>query len=112
MQRFDELLAAGGEDFGLDLVVYAGDRSTAGPLWHDGVRCLVGSSSDTAELRAFDISDPQSLDGVGRCRRFPGGELVQLATIPLDTTPLDTIPLDTTPIDTTPLDTTPIGDAP
>jgi hypothetical protein len=86
MQRFDELLAtARGEDPRLDLVVYAGDRSTAGPLWHDGVRCLVGSSSDTAELEAFDIADPQSLDGLGRCRQFPGGALVQLATTPLET---------------------------
>jgi hypothetical protein len=78
--RFDELLAgATSEDSGIDLIVYAGDRSTAGPLWHDGVRCLVGSSNDTAELGAFGIADPRSLDCVGRCRRFPGGELVQLA---------------------------------
>ncbi len=86
--RFDELLAvANREDSGIDLIVYAGDRSTAGPLWHDGVRCLVGSSSDTAELDAFDITDPTSLDGVGRCRRLPGGDLVQLATssVPLET---------------------------
>ena len=87
MKRFDELLAASGEDSGLDLVVYAGDRSTAGPLWHDGVRCLVGSSSDTAELKAFDIADPQSL---ARCRQvdvgtFPAVNSFKLATIPLDT---------------------------
>jgi hypothetical protein len=78
--RFDELLAGAiSKDSGIDLIVYAGDRSTAGPLWQDGVRCLVGSSNDTAELGAFGIEDPRSLDGVGRCRRFPGGELVQLA---------------------------------
>jgi hypothetical protein len=88
-ERFDELLgAAGGDDPGIDLIVYAGDRSTAGPLWHDGVRCLVGSSSDAAELSAFDIADLRSLDVVGRCRRFPGGELVQLAT---SSSPLETI---------------------
>jgi hypothetical protein len=88
-ERFDELLgAASGDDPGIDLIVYAGDRSTAGPLWHDGVRCLVGSSSDAAELSAFDITDLRSLDVVGRCRRFPGGELVQLAT---SSSPLETI---------------------
>jgi hypothetical protein len=86
-ERFDELLAAAvGEDSGIDLVVYAGDRSTAGQLWHEGVPCLVGSSSDVAELSAFGIADLRPLEIVGRCRRFPGGELVQLAStsVPLE----------------------------
>jgi hypothetical protein len=86
-ERFDELLtAAAGEDSGIDLVVYASDRSTAGPLWHEGVPCLVGSSSDAAELSAFGITDLRPLEIVGRCRRFPGGELVQLASssVPLE----------------------------
>jgi hypothetical protein len=44
------------------------------------VPCLVGSSSDAAELSAFGITDLRPLEIVGRCRRFPGGELVQLAS--------------------------------
>lgn len=94
--RFDELLAAARPGSGVDVIVYAGDRSTVGPLWHPDVSYLVGSSSDVVELSELGVTDPAALDGVGRCRRFPGGELVQLAS---DTNPPEPGPPDAGPPD-------------
>jgi hypothetical protein len=66
---------------GVDVVAAAADLDGAGPFAAAATHALVGASSDVRELAALGVEHPSDLDGiVGRCRSFPDGELVQLAT--------------------------------
>ena len=65
---------------GIDVVASAAELVGAGPFALDAPRWLVGASSNHDELRTLGVDRPSDLDGVaGRCRSFPGGQLVQLA---------------------------------
>lgn len=76
-------------DAGVDVIAYAGDLAGAGPFALAASRRVVGTSSDDRDLSALGVERPADLDGiVGRCRTFPGGDLVQLAT---SETPVDTL---------------------
>jgi hypothetical protein len=80
--RLDEVLArAAVADSGVDVVAAASQLEGAGSFTAAAASVLVGASSDLAELAALGIDRPSDLDGiVGRCRSFPGGDLVQVAT--------------------------------
>lgn len=66
---------------GIDVIAWAVELDGAGPFAASATRRLVGASSNHDELRALGVERPGELDGVnGRCRSFPGGGLVQLAT--------------------------------
>jgi hypothetical protein len=66
---------------GVDVVAWAVELGGAGPFATSATRRLVGASSHHDELRALGVDRPGELDGVrGRCRSFPDGGLVQLAT--------------------------------
>jgi S-DNA-T family DNA segregation ATPase FtsK/SpoIIIE len=80
--RIDEVLsAAAHQRSGVDVVVYAADLDGAGPIGTLASSRLVGASSNHHELLALGVDRPGELDSVvGRCRSFPGGGLVQLAT--------------------------------
>jgi hypothetical protein len=66
---------------GLDVIAWAVDLEGAGPFATSVTRRLVGASSNHDELRALGVERPGELDVVtGRCRSFPDGSLVQLAT--------------------------------
>jgi DNA segregation ATPase FtsK/SpoIIIE, S-DNA-T family len=79
--RIDEVLTqAAKPDSGVDVVTAAADLEWAGPFAAEVSSVLVGASSDLRELAAFGVEQPSDLDGiVGRCRSFPGGDLVQIA---------------------------------
>ena len=80
--RIDDVLtrAAAGAA-GVDVVAWAVELDGAGPFGTSATRRLVGASSNHDELRALGVERPGELDGVtGRCRSFPDGGLVQLAT--------------------------------
>ena len=80
--RIDDVLtrAAAGAA-GVDVVAWAVELDGAGPFGASATRRLVGASSNHDELRALGVERPGELDGVsGRCRSFPDGGLVQLAT--------------------------------
>ena len=80
--RFDDVLAAAARsDSGVDVIAYASDLAGAGPFGEHVAQCIVGASSDSTELAALGVDDPAELEGiVGRCRWFPEGALVQLAS--------------------------------
>jgi S-DNA-T family DNA segregation ATPase FtsK/SpoIIIE len=66
---------------GVDVVAWAHELDGAGPFAANAAHRLVGASSNHDELRALGVERPHELDGVrGRCRSFPDGGLVQLAT--------------------------------
>jgi hypothetical protein len=66
---------------GVDVVAWAVELGGAGPFATSATRRLVGASSHHDELRALGVDRPGELDGIrGRCRSFPDGGLVQLAT--------------------------------
>jgi DNA segregation ATPase FtsK/SpoIIIE, S-DNA-T family len=79
--RIDEVLArAAVADSGVDVVAAASELEGAGSFTATAASVLVGASSDLGELAALGIDRPNDLDGiVGRCRSFPGGDLVQVA---------------------------------
>ena len=88
--RIDDVLtrAAAGAA-GIDVVAWAVELDGAGPFGASATRRLVGASSNHDELRSLGVERPGELDGVsGRCRSFPGGDLVQLATTD---TPIETL---------------------
>ncbi len=67
-------------DSGIDVIASAAELDGAGPFATSATSRLVGASSDHQQLSALGVERPGELDGViGRCRSFPGGELVQLA---------------------------------
>ena len=77
--RIDDVLGRAGAA-GIDVVASAAELAGAGPFALDAPRWLVGASSNHDELRTLGVERPSDLDGVaGRCRSFPGGQLVQLA---------------------------------
>jgi DNA segregation ATPase FtsK/SpoIIIE, S-DNA-T family len=88
--RIDEVLTrAAAANSGVDLVAAAADLEGAGPFAAEASSSLVGASSDLRELAALGVDQPGDLDGiVGRCRSFPGGALVQVATTD---TPIETL---------------------
>lgn len=81
-ERVDEVLtAAATATAGVDVIAYAAELDGAGPFAALASRRLVGASSDHGELVALGVDRPRDLEGVvGRCRSFPGAELVQLAS--------------------------------
>jgi DNA segregation ATPase FtsK/SpoIIIE, S-DNA-T family len=88
--RLDDVLpraAAAGS--GVDVVAAAAELDGAGPFAAVASSLLVGASSDLRDLAALDVDQPSDLDGVaGRCRSFPGGDLMQVATTD---TPIETL---------------------
>jgi len=79
--RIDDVLAAAGAaNSGVDVLAYTAELDGAGPFAMAAPRRLIGASSSRSELSALDVDDSSDLDAVvGRCRSFPGGDLVQLA---------------------------------
>jgi hypothetical protein len=80
--RIDDVLTrATAGKAGIDVIAWAVELDGAGPFAASATRRLVGASSNHDELLALGVERPGELDGVsGRCRSFPGGGLVQLAT--------------------------------
>ncbi len=80
--RIDDVVTrAAAAGSGIDVVAAAAELDGAGPFAHEASSCLVGASSDHAELASLGVDRPGDLDGiVGRCRAFPGGDLAQMAT--------------------------------
>ena len=80
--RIDDVLArATAAAAGVDVIAWAVELDGAGPFAAGATRRLVGASSNHDDLRALGVERPGELDGVsGRCRSFPDGGLVQLAT--------------------------------
>lgn len=78
--RIDEVLVAAAGSPRVDVIAYAGELDGAGPFATAATARLVGASSKQDDLAALGVDHPETLDGiVGRCRSFPGGDLVQLA---------------------------------
>lgn len=79
--RIDTVLAAAGPAGShVDVIAAASDLSEAGAFATAAASRLVGASSDRDQLSTLGIDESADLDGtVGRCRRLPGGDLVQLA---------------------------------
>jgi hypothetical protein len=78
--RLDEVLVAAAERPAVDVIAYAGELTDAGPFAAAATARLVGASSNRHDLTVLGVDRPEVLDGVvGRCRSFPGGDLVQLA---------------------------------
>jgi hypothetical protein len=79
--RIDEVLgAAAAPGSGVDVVASVVDLDGAGPFASAAVNRLVGASSSHEQLSELGVRHPSELDGVvGRCRAFPGGDLVQIA---------------------------------
>ena len=79
--RLDEVLtAAAAPGSGVDLIASVSELDAAGPIASVASNRLVGASSNHDELSALGVENPGELEGiVGRCRSFPGGDLVQLA---------------------------------
>ena len=88
--RIDDVLAAAAAtNSGVDVIAYTAELDGAGPFAMIAQSRLIGASSNHSELSALDVDDPSDLDGVvGRCRSFPGGDLVQLA---MSDTPAETL---------------------
>jgi len=80
--RIDDVLTrATAAAAGIDVIAWAVELDGAGPFAASATRRLVGASSNHDELGALGVERPGELDGVsGRCRSFPDGGLVQLAT--------------------------------
>ena len=80
--RIDEVLARAAAGAGaVDVIAWAAELDGAGPFAASATHRLVGASSNHDELRSLGVDRPGELDGVtGRCRSFPDGGLVQLAT--------------------------------
>ena len=80
--RIDDVLARATAEAGsVDVVAWAAELDGAAPLAASATLRLVGASSNHDELRSLGVDRPGELDGVtGRCRSFPDGGLVQLAT--------------------------------
>ncbi len=77
----DTLMAATVDGAGIDVVASASELDEAGPFATAATHRLVGASSSHDELLALGVQRPAELDGIaGRCRSFPDGALVQLAT--------------------------------
>jgi hypothetical protein len=65
---------------GVDVLASASELDGAGPFALVASHRLVGASSDHRELAELGVEQPGDVEGVvGRCRAFPGGDLVQLA---------------------------------
>jgi S-DNA-T family DNA segregation ATPase FtsK/SpoIIIE len=79
--RIDQVLTtAARTGSGVDVIAYAAELDGAGPFATTATSRLVGASSDHDELLALGVEHPSDLEGVvGRCRSFPGSDLVQLA---------------------------------
>ena len=78
--RIDDVLTRAAAE-AVDVVAWAAELDGAGPFAASATRRLVGASSNHDELRSLGVDRPGELDGVtGRCRSFPDGGLVQLAT--------------------------------
>jgi S-DNA-T family DNA segregation ATPase FtsK/SpoIIIE len=79
--RIDEVLAAAADPLsGVDVIASVVDLEAAGPYASATVNRLVGASSNHGQLSELGVRHPNELDGVvGRCRAFPGGDLVQVA---------------------------------
>ena len=79
--RIDEILvAAAAPDSGVDVIAYVSELDGAGPFAAAATNRLIGASSNQEELATLGIDRASDLDGIaGRCRSFPGGDLVQLA---------------------------------
>ena len=88
--RIDEILtSAAVAGSGVDVVAAVADLDGAGPFAAAASDRLVGASSDLRQLAVLGVEHPSDLDGaVGRCRSFPGGDLVQLA---IADTPIETL---------------------
>ncbi len=86
-ERIDEVLvAAAATDSGVDVVAYASELDGAGRFATIASSRLVGASSNHDELSALGVEHPSELDSlVGRCRAFPGADLVQLAVADVPT---------------------------
>jgi hypothetical protein len=80
--RIDDVLTrATAGAAGIDVIAWAVELDGAGPFAASATRRLVGASSNHDDLRVLGVERPSELDGVsGRCRSFPDGGLVQLAT--------------------------------
>jgi hypothetical protein len=80
--RIDEIIThAAATGSGVDVVAAATDLDGAGPFAAVAQNLLVGASSDHRDLATLGVEESSDLDGiVGRCRSFPDGDLVQLAT--------------------------------
>jgi hypothetical protein len=85
-RRLDEVLtAAAAPGAPVDVIASASDLSAAGPVATTAEYRLVGASSNHADLVALGVEHPIELDGLtGRCRAFPGGDLVQIAVADVD----------------------------
>ena len=87
--RIDEVVTrAAAAGSGVDVVAAVADLDGAGGFAAVAAHRLVGASSDLRALAALGIEHPSDVDGiVGRCRSFPDGEFVQLATtdVPIET---------------------------
>ena len=81
LARIDEVLvAAAAPDSGIDVIAYVSELDGAGPFAVAATNRLIGASSNREELATLGVERAGDLDGVaGRCRSFPGGDLVQLA---------------------------------
>ncbi len=79
--RIDEVLTrAAAAGSGVDVIAGVADLTAAGPFATEVSKSLVGASSDARELATLGVEQPSELDGIaGRCRSFPGDELVQVA---------------------------------
>jgi len=78
--RLDDVLAAASRaGSGLDVVAYASDLDSAHPLVDSTIARLVGGSSDRAVDEVLGVEAPAG-DERARCRSFPGGDVIQLAT--------------------------------
>ncbi len=76
----DVLVAATAPDSGVDVIAYASELDGAGPFAAAATSRLIGASSNREELATLGVDRADELDGVaGRCRSFPGNDLVQLA---------------------------------
>ncbi len=80
--RIDTVLTrAAAPDSGVDVIASVAELDGAGPFAAATPQRLVGASSDHGELASLGVDRPSELEGIiGRCRSFPDGDLVQIAT--------------------------------
>lgn len=88
-ERIDVVLADSlAHGSGVDVIAYVSDTVEGGAYSALATRRLVGACTDWADMVRLGVEQPAELDGiVGRCRSFPGGDLVQVATsdVPFET---------------------------